>query len=58
MDLDKHAIINDLVTEAEKPGLVENDSALFDIHDLDLKAVVRFGKTRVSPVQEARGASP
>jgi hypothetical protein len=42
MDLDKHAIINELVTEAEKLSLGANDYAIFDVHALNLKAVVRF----------------
>jgi hypothetical protein len=42
MDLDKQAIITDVVAEAEKLDLGANDYAIFDIHPLNLKAVVRF----------------
>jgi hypothetical protein len=42
MDLDKQAIVTDLVAEAEKLDLGANDYAIFDIRHLNLKAVVRF----------------
>jgi hypothetical protein len=42
MDRDKQAIITDLVAGAEKLGLEAGDYAIYDLPDLNLKAVVRF----------------
>lgn len=42
LDLRKQKIVSDLINEAEKVDLGEGDYALYDIHHLDLKAVVRF----------------
>jgi hypothetical protein len=42
MDRDKQRIVEELVSDAEKLGLGENDYAVFDVPDLGLKAVVRF----------------
>jgi len=44
MDLRKIEIITDLVAQAEHLGLTENESAIFDIRDLGLKAVVLFSQ--------------
>lgn len=40
-------IVNDLVAQAEKLGLGADESAIFDVHDLGLKAVVNFAKRTV-----------
>jgi hypothetical protein len=45
MDLDKQQIINDALAMAEKLDLGEHDYAIFDVHELGLKAVVRFTDT-------------
>jgi hypothetical protein len=42
MDLDKTRIITEVVAQAEKLDLGTGDYAIFDIHNPDLKAVVRF----------------
>src|SRR5262249_12043422 len=42
LDVDRQAIIDGLVAEAERLGLGEKDYAIFDVHDLGLKAVVHF----------------
>ena len=42
MDRDKERIVAELVTAAEQLDLGPNDYAIFDVHDLGLKAVVHW----------------
>ena len=44
LDRRKTEIITDLVAKAGRLCLTESESAIFDIHDLGLKAVVFFGQ--------------
>ena len=48
MDLDKQAIVADIVAEAEKLDLGSEDVAIFDVHDLGLKVVVRFSRRMIA----------
>jgi hypothetical protein len=58
MDLDKNRIITEVVTQAEKLDLGAGDCAIFDVHDLALKAVVQFTSRiiTVMTVEEAEKA--
>jgi len=47
MGLKTNDIMQDIVTEAEKLSLETNDSAIYDLHDLGLKVVVRFGSRTI-----------
>jgi hypothetical protein len=56
MGLKKNDIINDIVTEAEKLDLGEKDYAIYDVYQLDLKAVIQFAcrEIHVMTVDEAK----
>jgi hypothetical protein len=58
MGRQKHAIIDEIVTEAEKLGLEPNDYAIYQVDDLSLKAVVQFHSRiiHVMTNEEARAA--
>jgi hypothetical protein len=57
MDLDKERIIKELITEAEKLGLNENDYAVFQLDDLGLKVVVRFAQRLIHVMTNEEAAT-
>jgi hypothetical protein len=48
LDLDKQAVVHDIVVKAEKLNLGPNDYAVFDVPERDLKAVVRFERRTIN----------
>jgi hypothetical protein len=58
MDLDKKRILTEVVTKAEKLDLGAGDYAIFDVHELGLKAVVPFASRKITfmTVEEAEKA--
>jgi len=56
MGLKRNAIVDAVVTKAESLELDSDESAIFDVHDLELKVVVRFAsrQIRVMTVEETR----
>ena len=40
-------IVKEIITAAEKLELGENDYAIYDLHDLELKVIVRFASRTI-----------
>ena len=59
MGLKKNDIINDIVTAAEKLDLGEKDYAIYDVHQLGLKAVIQFARREIHviTVEEANSVA-